>query len=166
MEGNDAAPPWFARHEHLRRFALTAAAALLALAPLSERPPVQHGHVVSRAHPVFGPSVHLLDPSLYPASDPHYPLQPLPDAEPAIAIAPDGTVWVAAFHMHYGTALWRGRFGQARPAFVGMPDHGLGGGDVALAVGTGTPANLYTVSLVPITAPVAASRVAATACPA
>src|SRR5437588_13037003 len=150
----------------MRRLALTAAAALIGLAPVSARRPVQRGHVVSSAHPVFGPSVHLLDPSLYPASDPHYPLQPLPDAEPSIAIGADGTVWVAAIHMHDGTALWRGRFGQARPAFVGMPDHGLGGFDVALAVGAGTPATLYIASLVPLTAPFVASRVAATACPA
>jgi hypothetical protein len=142
-------------------------AALLVLAPVSARP---HGqgvdHVVGVTHPIFGPSVHLLDPSLYPPSDRHYALQPLPDAEPSIAIAPDGTVWVAAIHMHDGTALWRGRFGQARPAFVGMPDHGLGGFDVALAVGVGTPANLYIASLVPLTAPFVASRVAAAACPA
>jgi hypothetical protein len=151
----------------MRRLALPTAAALLALAPLSARAHVRGvDHVVGVTHPIFSPSVHLLDPSLYPASDAHYPLQPLPDAEPSIAIAPDGTMWVAAIHMHYGTALWRGRFGQTRPAFVGMPDHGLGGFDVALALGAGTPANLYVASLVPITAPVAASRVAATACPA
>jgi hypothetical protein len=151
----------------MRRLVVTATAALLALAPVSIRP---HGqgvdHVVGVTHPVFGPSVHLLDPSLYPASDAHYPLQPLPDAEPSIAIAPDGTVWVAAIHMHDGTALWRGRFGHRRPAFVGMPDHGLGGFDVALALGVGAPANLYIASLVPLTGPVVASRVAATACPA
>ena len=150
----------------MRRLVCTTAA-LLALAPVSARP---HGqgvdHGVGVTHPIFGPSVHLLDPSLYPPSDQHYALQPLPDAEPSIAIAPDGTVWVAAIHMHNGTALWRGRFGQARPAFVGMPDHGLGGFDVALAVGVGTPANLYIASLLPLTAPVVASHVAATTCPA
>src|SRR5919204_2993070 len=148
----------------MRRLVVTTAA-LLALGPVSTRP---HGqgvdHVVGVTHPIFGPSVHLLDPSLYPASDAHYPLQPLPDAEPSIAIAPDGTVWVAAIHMHDGTALWRGRFGQARPAFVGMPDHGLGGFDVALALGPGTPDNPYIASLVPLAAPFEASRVAATAC--
>src|SRR5919201_3661923 len=149
----------------MRRLVCTTAA-LLALAPVSARPHEQGAdHVVGVTRPIFGPSVHLLDPSLYPPSDAHYPLQALPDAEPAIAIAPDGTVWVAAIHMHDGTALWRGRFGQTRPAFVGMPDHGLGGFDVALALGAGAPANLYVASLVPITAPVAAARVAATACP-
>src|SRR5436190_20075010 len=149
------------------RLALTTAAALLALAPVSPGPHVQGvDHVAGATHPIFGPSVHLLAPSLYPASDHQYALQALPDAEPSIAIAPDGTVWVAAIHMHYGTALWRGRFGRARPAFVGMPDHGRGGFDVALALDAGTPANLYIASLVPLTAPVAASRVAATACPA
>ena len=151
----------------MRRLVFTTTAALLALAPVSAR---SHGqapdHVVGVTHPIFGPSVHLLDPSLYPASDHQYALQSLPDAEPSIAIAPDGTVWVAAIHMHDGTALWRGRFGQIRPAFVGMPDHGLGGFDVALALGPGTPDNPYIASLVPLTAPVAASRVATTTCPA
>src|SRR5919199_5512833 len=150
----------------MRRLVCTTAA-LLALAPVSARPHGQGAdHVVGVRHPIFGPSVHLLDPSLYPASAAHYALQPLPDAEPSIAIAPHGTVWVAAIHMHNGTALWRGRFGQARPAFVGMPDHGLGGFDVALAVSMGTPANLYIASLVPLTAPVVTSRVTVTACPA
>jgi hypothetical protein len=110
----------------MRRLACTTAA-LLALAPVSAR---SHGqsadHAVGVSHPIFGPRVHLLDPSLYPPSDQQHALQPLPEAEPSIAIAPDGTVWVAAIHMHNGTALWRGRFGPARPAFVGMPDHGHG----------------------------------------
>jgi hypothetical protein len=149
----------------MRRLALTTAAAFLALAPVGARPPIQRGHVAGLTQPIFGPSVHLLDPSLYPASDTHYARQPLPDDEPYVVIAPDGTVWVAALHMHYGTALWRGRFGASVPAFVGMPDHGLGGFDVALALGAGTPANLYVASLVPMTAPVVATRVAATACP-
>ena len=56
------------------------------------------------------------------------------------------SLWVTAIHMHDGTALWRGRFGQARPLFVGMPNHGPGGFEVALAVGVGTPANLYIAS--------------------
>src|SRR2546421_365435 len=101
----------------MRRLVCTTTATLLALAPVSARPHGQGAdHVVGVTHPIFGPSVHLLDPSLYPPSDQHYALQPLPDAEPSIAIAPDGTVWVAAIHMHDGTALWRGRFGQALPA--------------------------------------------------
>ena len=151
----------------MRRLVVTTTAALLVLAPVGARPHGQRvDHVVDVTHPPFGPSAHLLDPSLYPPSDQHYALQPLPDAEPSIAIVPDGTVWVAAIHMHNGTALWRGRFGQARPAFVGMPDHGLGGFDVALAVSMGTPANLYIASLVPLTAPVVTSRVTVTACPA
>src|SRR6185312_17005966 len=116
----------------MRRIAVTLLAAALVLAPRAMRA------VPSRPappRPVFGPSLHLLDPTRYPASDPHYPRQPLPDGEPSISIAPDGTVWVAALHLRYGTALWRGRFGLTRPAFVGQPDHGAGGYDVALALG-------------------------------
>ena len=87
------------------RLARTTAAALLALAPVSAGPHVQGvDHVAGATHPIFGPSVHLLDPSLYPASDHQYALQAVPDAEPSIAIAPDGTVWVAAIHVHNGTA--------------------------------------------------------------
>ena len=71
----------------MRRFVCTTAA-LLALAPVSARPHGQGAdHVVGVSHPTFGPSVHLLDPSLYPPSDQHYALQPLPDAEPSSAIA-------------------------------------------------------------------------------
>ena len=137
------------------------------LSPYAASPiPAAAHRSIAHAPPVFGPSIHLLDPSLYPASDQHYARQPLPDAEPAIAIAADSTVWVAAIHMHYGTALWRGRFGVAAPAFAGMPDHGIGGGDVSVAVGAGTPSTLYTASLVPITTPITAWRIAATACPA
>lgn len=141
---------------------LIAAAVVLALVPLAVQASATAQPV---SIPVFGPSVHLIDPSPYPASDPQYPRQPLPDAEPSVAVAPDGTVWVAAIHMKYGTALWRGRFGVAPPAFAGMPDHGIGGADVALALGAGTPSTLYTASLVPITTPVTAFRIAATACP-
>ncbi len=118
------------------------------------------------SRPAFGPGILLADPSRYPASDPDYARQPLPDDEPSVAIAADGTVWAAALHMHYGTALWRGRFGQSPPAFVGMPDHGIGGQDVALAVGDGTPATLVTAALVPITTPITAWRITATGCPA
>ena len=96
----------------MRRLVCTTTAALLALAPVSARP---HGqgvdHVVGVGHPIFGPSVHLLDPSLYAPSDQQYALQPLPDTEPSIAIAPDGTVWVAAIHMHDGTAEAPGLYG-------------------------------------------------------
>lgn len=143
------------------RLASVGIASLLALVPLGATP---HARTPIPAIPVFGPSVHLLDPSRYPSSDANYPGQALPDDEPSLAIAPDGTVWVAALHMHDGTALWRGRFGQAPPTFVGMPDRGIGGSDVALAVSTGTPATLYAVSLVPVTTPVTAWRVAATTC--
>ena len=95
----------------MRRLVCTTAA-LLALAPVSARPHGQGAdHVVGVSHPIFGPSVHLLDPSLYPASDAHYPLQALPDAKPSIALAPDGTVWVAAIHMHDGTAEAPGLYG-------------------------------------------------------
>lgn len=146
----------------MRRLALASVLALLALMPLGASPRIRR---LPLSPPAFGPSVHLLDPSPYPTSDANYPGQPLPDDEPSIAIAPDGTVWAVALHMHYGTALWRGRFGVAPPAFVGMPDHGIGGQDVALALSAGMPATLYTASLVPITTPVVAWRIATTACP-
>jgi hypothetical protein len=71
-------------------------------------------------------------------------------------------------HMQHGTALWRGRFGATPPAFVGMPDRGIGGNDVTVAVGAALPGrapNLYTASLVPITTPITAWRIATTACP-
>lgn len=145
----------------MRRIAVSLLAAALALAPRATRAvPSQP----SPLRPVFGPSLHLLDPTRYPASDPHYPRQPLPDGEPSISIAPDGTVWVAALHLRYGTALWRGRFGLTRPAFAGQPDYGAGGYDVALALGTGTPANLYTASLTSPAAAIGAWRISATAC--
>ncbi len=146
-------------------------AALLVAAVLSASPSKPHGSSVheigssrrslipgkvapphsSRAAPTFGSSVHLLDPLRYPAADPEYAGQPLPDDEPAVVIASDGTVWVAALHLHHGTALWRGRFGVTPPRFVGQPDGGRGGDDVALAVSlpptTLAPANLYVATL-------------------
>jgi len=107
--------------------------------------------------------VHLLDPLRYPVSDPQYAGQPLPDDEPAVVITTDGTVWAAALHLHHGTALWRGRFGLASPRFVGQPDGGRGGDDVALAVSVlPTPAvgaNLYVAALSQ------AHRISTTACP-
>ncbi len=129
---------------------------------------VSDAHAVARANvpiPRFGPSVHLRDPLRYAASDPQYARQPLPDDEPAVAIAPDGTVWVAALHLHHGTALWRGRFAAQTPRFVGQPDHGLGGDDIALAVarppvGSAGPANLYLASMA-----AGSGAIAATACP-
>ncbi len=99
--------------------------------------PVSYPRAVIGANvpmPRFGPGVHLRDPLRYAANDPRYARQPLPDDEPAVAIAPDGTVWVAALHLHHGTALWRGRFAARTPLFVGQPDHGIGGDDIALAV--------------------------------
>jgi hypothetical protein len=64
-------PPCFYRQESMRRLVCTTAA-LLALAPVSARPHGQGAdHVVGVTHPIFGPSVHLLDPSLYPPSDQH-----------------------------------------------------------------------------------------------
>lgn len=146
----------------MRRLAMASLLALLVLLPPQAR--AETGRQTP-APPLFGSSVHLLDPSRYPRSDPQYAGQPLPTDEPSITIAPDGAVWVAALHLHYGTALWRGRFGRTVPTFAGMPDHGLGGQDVALALGAGAPGNLYTASLVPITTPVQAWRIAATACP-
>ncbi len=115
--------------------------------------------------PRFGSSVHLRDPLRYAASDPQYARKQLPDDEPAVAIAPDGTVWVAALHLHHGTALWRGRFAVQTPRFVGQPDHGLGGDDIALAVarppvGSATSANLYLASMV-----AGSGAIAATTCP-
>ena len=66
-----------------------ATAALQALAPVSARP---HGQgpdqVVGVTHPIFGPSVHLLDPSLYPPSDRHYALQPLPAPSQTVSFQP------------------------------------------------------------------------------
>jgi len=116
--------------------------------------------VITGPIPRFGPSVHLRDPLRYAASDPQYARQPLPDDEPAVAIAPDGTVWVAALHLHHGTALWRGRFAAQTPRFVGQPDHGIGGDDIALAVAPIAPANLYLASMV-----AGSGAIAATACP-
>ncbi len=176
----------------MRRLVISATIILLALAP-----PDTTGY--TRAHPhdrptpglAFGPSAHLRDPSRYPAGDRQYARQPLPDAEPSVAVAPDGTVWVAALHEQHGTALWRGHVGGASPTFVGQPDAGVGGDDVALALGadppissgapitgasitiTGTrpisaplvPANLYVAALAPITTPVEAWRIAVTSCP-
>lgn len=147
----------------MRRLLVSIAALLSMLLSLGSAAPA---YQPARDVLVFGPSIHLIDPSRYPASDPQYPGQPLPDAEPSIAIAADGTVWVAAMHMQHGTALWRGRVGLTSPTFVGMPDHGIGGNDVTVAVGAGATPTLYTASLVPITAPVTAWRIATTACPA
>lgn len=117
----------------------------------------------SRPAPTFGPGVHLLDPLRYPASDPEYAGQPLPDDEPSVVIAPDGTVWAAALHLHHGTALWRGRFGVASPHFVGQPDGGRGGDDVALAtsasISSSIPATLYVATLSHT------HQIGATACP-
>jgi len=174
----------------MRRFACAFTLALLALAP-----PDTTGHTqaypdgTSASQPVFGPSVRLRDPSRYPADDRQYARQPLPDAEPSVAVAPDGAVWVATLHERHGTALWRGHIGQAPPAFVGQPDAGIGGGDVALALGvdrsisggatipltsttgiTGitiprAPASLYVAALAPIGTPATAWRIAATSCP-
>ncbi len=172
----------------MRRLVLVAAVALLALIPLGAA-----GHARARPQRIpavpllFGPSVRLSDPSRYPADDPQYARQALPDAEPSVAVAPNGTVWVAALHERHGTALWRGRVGTTPPAFVGLPNGGAGGNDVALALGanppisptipitpiTGTlpvgnpiePPTLYVAALTPITQPVAASRVAMTSCP-
>jgi len=135
----------------VRRFVLVAAVALLALFP-----PDAGGHARARPHHIppapllFGPSVRLSDPSRYPADDPQYARQALPDAEPSVAVAPDGTVWVAALHEQHGTALWRGRVGTTTPSFVGLPDGGVGGNDVALALGAGPPIS-PTTPITPIT---------------
>jgi hypothetical protein len=127
---------------------------------------LQPGHAQrpSASVPLFGPNVHLLDPSRYPLTAKQYPGQPLPDDEPSMVIAPDGTVWLTALHLHYGTALWHGQFGRTAPTFVGMPDHGIGGSDVAVAIGAGKPTALYTAALVPIPPPHEAARISVTSC--
>jgi hypothetical protein len=141
-----------------------AAILALALAAISLQP----GHAQRRsvAVPLFGPSMHLPDPSRYPRTAKQYAGQLLPDDEPSMAIAPDGTVWIVALHLRYGTALWRGRFSSVVPAFAGMPDHGIGGLDAALAIGTGGSPSLYTAELVPIPPPHEAARISLTTCPA
>ncbi|HZS88379.1 MAG TPA: sialidase family protein [Chloroflexota bacterium] len=140
----------------------TAAILALALATISLQP----GHAQRRSVsvPLFGPSMHLPDPSRYPRTAKQYAGQILPDDEPSMVIAPDGTVWIVALHLRYGTALWRGRFGSVPPAFVGMPDHGIGGVDAAVAIGTGRSPALYAAALVPIPPPHEAWRIALTAC--
>lgn len=146
----------------MRCFLCTLVVTIVALAPLT---PAERGAVSSvPPHPVFGPSLHLLDPSRYPADDPHYARQLLPDAEPSLDIASDGTVWVASIHLRHGSALWRGSFGRAAPVFVGEPDRGTGGYDVALAVSAGTPATLYTASLTSVSAPQGSWHISATSC--
>jgi len=181
----------------MRHVIATIALTLLAMAPFGATDHASgtdvRRHGVRVLQPVFGPSAHLFDPSRYPDGDKQYAGQPLPDAEPSVAVAPDGTVWVASLHEQHGTALWRGHAGASLPAFVGQPDQGLGGDDVALALGTDTPisssmtltstgvitgmraitaspaspapANLYIAALAQVTGPVTAWRVAATACP-
>ncbi len=124
----------------MSRLVRVATVTLLALIPLGAA-----GHTRARPHHIpvvpllFGPSVRLSDPSRYPADDPQYARQALPGAEPSVAVAADGTVWVAALHEQHGTALWRGRVGTKAPAFVGLPDGGVGGNDVALALGANPP---------------------------
>ena len=135
----------------MRRLVLVAAITLLALIPLGVA-----GHTRARPQRIpavpllFGPSLRLSDPSRYPADDPQYARQALPDAEPSVAVAADGTVWVAALHEQHGTALWRGRVGTTTPAFVGQPDGGVGGNDVALALGANPPIS-PTAPVTPVT---------------